>query len=337
LFSPFPLFLLPSFSCTVRSLVADTMTNWNDPVLEVSEALALIKLSHVVAGLYIWELVLNLDYEYSIITGKRKFNLAVPFYLGCRWFALSDVILHLTNLDTTGGIDCQAWAVMEFLSGYFGFLSAACLIILRIYALWERKKIVLAVALAALLSSAVSFVYNVATLHAYRIATYCDIYHLLHTRVTIYTSFITDLVLLSLMLFGVLRWKEARIGGIWRIMYTQGIVYVLVATLADVPTVTFLSLNLNDPMNEMFTFPSLIILSIGAARMYRGLVDSATLNDPLGGLVGATGLSTVRFARPDLRKQGTPNSGKAGLDTANSERILSIKTQDDESFGSETA
>ena len=25
-----------------------------------------------------WEMVLNLDYEYSIITGKRKFNLAVP-------------------------------------------------------------------------------------------------------------------------------------------------------------------------------------------------------------------------------------------------------------------
>jgi hypothetical protein len=62
---------------------------------------------------------------------------------------------------------------------------------------------------------------DVATLRAYRIATYCDIYHLLHTRVTIYTSFITDVVLLSLMLFGVLRWKEARIGGIWQIMYKQ--------------------------------------------------------------------------------------------------------------------
>jgi hypothetical protein len=58
---------------------------------------------------------------------------------------------------------------------------------------------------------------------------------------------------------------------------------------------------------------------------------------PSEGLVGATGLSTVRFVQLDHRKQDTPNSGRAGLDTANSEQILSIKTQDNESFGSETA
>ena len=62
---------------------------------------------------------------------------------------------------------------------------------------------------------------DVATLSAYRIADFCDIRHILDTRVTIYSSFVTDLVLLSLMLFGVLRWKEARMGGIWQVMYAQ--------------------------------------------------------------------------------------------------------------------
>lgn len=42
------------------------------------------------------------------------------------------------------------------------------------------------------------------------------------TRINFITLYITDIVFLSLMLFGVLRWKEARMaGGIWRLMYTQ--------------------------------------------------------------------------------------------------------------------
>jgi hypothetical protein len=62
---------------------------------------------------------------------------------------------------------------------------------------------------------------DVATLRAYRIADFCDIRHILNIRVTIYTSFVTDLVFLSLMLFGLLRWKEVRMGGIWQVMYAQ--------------------------------------------------------------------------------------------------------------------
>jgi hypothetical protein len=53
-------------------------------------------------------------------------------------------------------------------------------------------------------------------------------------RISIITIFITDLVLLSLMLFGLLRWKQARLpgGGIWQVMYTQvGISHPIVATL----------------------------------------------------------------------------------------------------------
>jgi hypothetical protein len=59
-------------------------------------------------------------------------------------------------------------------------------------------------------------------LRAHRIANFCIVDHILDTRVTIFTTFITGLILLCLMLFGVLRWKHARqMSGIWRIMYTQ--------------------------------------------------------------------------------------------------------------------
>ena len=68
--------------------------------------------------------------------------------------------------------------------------------------------------------------------------------------------------------------------------------------------------------------------------MYRGLVDSAALNGPLGGL-GATRLSTARFASPEFRKGG--DSGGVMRTATDPQRPLHIKTQDGESFGSETA
>src|SRR5579863_4638098 len=72
---------------------------------------------------------------------------------------------------------------------------------------------------------------DIAISRARRTANYCDVDHILDTRITIFSSFITDLVFLSLMLIGVLRWKHARqMGGIWRVMYTQvGISRIAVA------------------------------------------------------------------------------------------------------------
>jgi hypothetical protein len=68
---------------------------------------------------------------------------------------------------------------------------------------------------------------------AHHDGTVCYYNHIMDTRSILFASFITDLVLLSLMLFGVLRWKQANLtGGIWQLMYTQvGHSYLTVATL----------------------------------------------------------------------------------------------------------
>jgi hypothetical protein len=61
----------------------------------------------------------------------------------------------------------------------------------------------------------------------------CGIDHILNERITALSVFISDFVLLSLTLFGVLRWKQVRLtGGILRLMYTQvGISRLAVTTL----------------------------------------------------------------------------------------------------------
>ncbi|KAH9999661.1 hypothetical protein BJV74DRAFT_882932 [Russula compacta] len=168
------------------------MTNWQSPVVQLADALTLIKFIHGVAGVYIWEFVLNLHFDYSVIMRKR---------------------------------------VARFSSGQW-------------------------------------------------VGTFCEGRQFLQIRLPIFSTFITDLVLLMLMFIGILRWQGAReSGSIWWTLYTQGLAWVVVFTLAEVPPVVFIILNLNYPMDRMFMIPGITIMSIGATRIYLGLINSATFNN----------------------------------------------------------
>jgi uncharacterized membrane protein len=65
--------------------------------------------------------------------------------------------------------------------------------------------------------------------------TVCDADHIVDSRVTVLTVSIIDVILFSLTLFGLLRWKVAPLtwaGGILRVMYTQvGISHPVAARL----------------------------------------------------------------------------------------------------------
>jgi hypothetical protein len=51
---------------------------------------------------------------------------------------------------------------------------------------------------------------------------FCMVKHITDDRIVILSSFITDIALLTLMLIGIFRWKQANLmGGIWGVMYTQ--------------------------------------------------------------------------------------------------------------------
>jgi hypothetical protein len=54
---------------------------------------------------------------------------------------------------------------------------------------------------------------------------------------------------------------------------------------------------------------SVIIVSICALRIYRGLIDSATVNGPVQGVFSATRPSSIRFAHLDRREEDTVTGG----------------------------
>jgi len=67
---------------------------------------ALVKLVYVLAHTS-WEFVMYLDYEFSILRGRRKFSWTSLFYVGCRWCTLAALIVQLVGFGNFHGINCQ--------------------------------------------------------------------------------------------------------------------------------------------------------------------------------------------------------------------------------------
>ncbi|KAH9062473.1 hypothetical protein EDB87DRAFT_1712530 [Lactarius vividus] len=303
------------------------MVDWHDPITVIAEYVALVKLVHVIGGIYIWETVSYLGFEYSVISRKRKFTWSFLLYLGCRWWPLISITFQFLGLDVSHKIDCQ-------MSAYISFMCASALIILRVAVLWNRNKIVIAFACAIWIGNTAS----------------------LRLQISILSTFSTDLILLILMLTGLKRWKHApRTSGFWWLLCTQGLIWIMIVTLAEVPPTVFILLNLNraewlGPMSmvrllyerpknaesdmlalKMFQPLGLIIAPLGAARLYRGLIDYAipdnlamVVNEPHGELVSPFSHQTCRT------KQHDAEGGSAVLDS------LAVKTSGSEIARGET-
>ncbi|OBZ71488.1 Nucleolin [Grifola frondosa] len=152
------------------------------------------------------------------------------------------------------------------------FALSPCIIVLRIIAIWNRNKIVI-------LYVSVVYLLNFSLLIRVIIkgqvsiwdpaSNGCVVIDTTNTRISGTASFVSDICLLVVMLIGI--WRVKAPGSIWKRLYHQGVIWVLIATILYVPMVTFLWLDLNGAMNQMFLTPACVTLAICATRMHRDL------------------------------------------------------------------
>ncbi|KZV95922.1 hypothetical protein EXIGLDRAFT_734211 [Exidia glandulosa HHB12029] len=87
------------------------------------------------------------------------------------------------------------------------------------------------------------------------------------------TSFALNLFCLIVAFFYLLQSPSA---GIWKLLVSQGVIYLVVILVAYLTPSILLILNLNDGVNYGMQPPSLIALVTCATRMYRSLVQFNT-------------------------------------------------------------
>jgi len=248
-----------------------------------SEILAVQKFWHALAGLFIWEFVTTLDYEWSVIQGHRRYRWTIWIYSVTRLATLMTVILNLVTLDITAPTNCQVLSTFSFFFAYTTFALSSLLIVLRIIAIWNKHKAIVGLATVLWVTNVSLLILGIARIRAVWVPenSSCSVPNIESGKPNVVSVLVTDIVLLLVMLVGLLRLRR-RGGGMFalgHLLWKQGVIWLLLATVAEVPPTMFVFLNLNDPLNVMFLMPSLIIMSIAATRMYRSLVDFVSSSD----------------------------------------------------------
>jgi len=103
----------------------------------------------------------------------------------------------------------------------------------------------------------------------------CIVFNSRSAELNLIVTLITDIGLLLTMLFGLFRLRREGRGtiGIGSLLWKQGVLWLLLATIAEVPPAVLTIMNLNDPLNLVCLHPAMVIMSISGTRMYRSLSD----------------------------------------------------------------
>jgi len=250
------------------------MVNFRDPAVIMQDGLAVTNLWHALSGLYIWEFLTTLDFEWNVIRGHRPYRWSIWIYSLTRLATLLVVIFAMIRIDVTAPYNCEVEATFLYIFGYTAPAAASFLIVLRNIAIWNGNKFVMVVAAGVWLANVGFAIHSVTRIRAFwtPLLTTCIISDI---KLNLITTLIIDVTLLLIMLVGLLRlgFHERGVYGLGRLMWKQGLIWLFLATIAEIPPVVFISLDLNDPWNYMFQIPAVITMTIAATRIYRSLVD----------------------------------------------------------------
>ncbi|KAI0044303.1 hypothetical protein FA95DRAFT_1562363 [Auriscalpium vulgare] len=253
------------------------MVNWNDPVVLARTSLDFVKLEHALAGVYIWEYVTHIDYEWDFISGRRKWVWTLVIYSLCRFSCLLFTIVNLVGMDVTTEINCQARLIAALTFAALAMVSASLLIVMRIAAIWQRNIYAVALSASVWLAIVAAWLQDIIKSKGIWNATGGGCLHVftVRGRALSVISFVSDASLLVIMLVGLVSKREAARFSIWRTLYHQGLIWLSLATIAELPVTILLFKNINDVWNLMFQNPALLIMVMGATRMHRSLSNYA--------------------------------------------------------------
>ncbi|KAI0281013.1 hypothetical protein BGY98DRAFT_270657 [Russula aff. rugulosa BPL654] len=230
----------------------------------------------VVCGIYIWEYLKNLDYEWSVVQGHQRYRWTIWIYSFSRLSGLMVVILTMADFIITSKINCQAYITAGWFIGALGAYGlASILIILRIFAIWNKNKVIMAISATIWLANAGFQFSGVVRVRSVWMpaARACLTTNPQLVRDLSIGTLATDVSLLLIMLVGLirLRHRDRTFVDFEYVLWKQGIMWLIIATIAEVPQAVFQFLNANDTFKTLFTIPSLLIMVFAATQTYRDL------------------------------------------------------------------
>lgn len=247
------------------------MVDWkSNAELEV-DAAAFTKLMHSLAGVYFWEFASSLDFDWVFISGQKKFNWRLIFYwLGryCLFFAFIGILIAL---DTTTEINCQALYTFNQLAGDAAVGFASINLSLRTMAIWSHDKIIIIPLVLVILGHWALILQGVLLKAEWVPGQGCVITSTSNTilAATFIYSMCFDALVMCLSAIKLM----PRTGNsqLIRLLFKDGLIYFMVAFIANLLATIFMLLNLNSVMSVVANVPAAVASTIVASRAVRRL------------------------------------------------------------------
>ncbi|KAI6127155.1 hypothetical protein F5141DRAFT_376176 [Pisolithus sp. B1] len=98
-----------------------------------------IKLQHFLLGLYVWEFIISLDFDWKVLTRKHAFRWPLFFYFAGRYFMLIALIGIIVSVDPPRTLSCRNLVTFNELAASAS-LGLACInLAIRTIAVWHNK------------------------------------------------------------------------------------------------------------------------------------------------------------------------------------------------------
>ncbi|KAF9523598.1 hypothetical protein CPB83DRAFT_775240 [Crepidotus variabilis] len=222
------------------------MVDWSSQATALAARDAFIKLLHIYLGLYLWEILTTLDFEWRMISGQKKFKWPLAFYFLNRYVCLAALIG--ANLD-----DCRGIFVFTLFMIHLTLTLASLNLAIRTIAIWEQNKVV--IACVAILATFHCFlcIYQSATSVIARVpGVGCfpsSKNYAWDTAIYVY-ALVFDTLAMGLNVYKLrsrldIRKSIFHASSITIIVFRQGIIYFIIAFLVNIVAIAFLVLDLN--------------------------------------------------------------------------------------------
>ncbi|KAI0346491.1 hypothetical protein BDW22DRAFT_764803 [Trametopsis cervina] len=249
------------------------MVNWQSDAELAVDAAAFAKLMHALAGVYFWEFATSLDFDWSYISGKRKFTWPMIFYFLDRYFLFFAMIGILMALDITTEINCQALYTFDQLAGDGAVGLASINLAIRTMALWSQSLYIVVPIVCIIIGHWVLILQGILLKAVYIPGTGCAI---IETKTTILAatfiySMCFDLIILILTSIKLAKPKGGQRSQLMTMLFRDGLIYFLIAFMANLLATVFMVMNLNAVMSVIFNVPAAIASTIVACRAVRRL------------------------------------------------------------------
>ncbi|KAF8499719.1 hypothetical protein F5888DRAFT_1802202 [Russula emetica] len=210
-----------------------------------------------------WEFVTSLDYEWDVIRGRQTHRWTIWVYFITRWSTITVVILLLISFNVKSPMNCQAWVWTSWGAAFLGQGPGSLLLYMLMesfsFAFWNRNKGIMAIAATIWMANVSLLLLGVVRIRSVwdPVVKSCIVTDVEICKISMVSNFVADTILLLIMLAGLLSLRRRGRDSyeLWNLLWKQGVIWFVVATVAEFPPAVFMILNLNGSLHFLSDLP----------------------------------------------------------------------------------